>query len=335
MELILDMETSLQGCELFDGDRDRDKYNPSPKRRKFSGRTSVPSATSAVASASASASARAKGVPQHNQKNVNLTPFSHKQLADEVVTCFTLLTTPDNLLASLDLNITSLNDSPLIQCLMAAVAYKLRFNTHGHNVTDPKTRADRQLQLFLLSIIFGKALDVNYGVVCTDKAGGGGGGCQALAKGEDCLNSNKLIRSISQSRSTSSTLSWSPSCKSLLTSSSKSSSTWIEFKSEMFDEYGGMETRSHSLTLGRLYAWEKKLYQEVKEQKSSLLRNQKAKGNGNLRHDDKTAGEVDSLYPRILVAISRAESISETIHKLRDQELQPQLLELLKGLMKN
>ncbi|XP_030498662.2 protein ALTERED PHOSPHATE STARVATION RESPONSE 1 [Cannabis sativa] len=252
----------------------------------------------------------------------------------------------------------------------------------------------------------GKVVDVNDGVVCTDEARGGGGGCQALAKGEDCLvsqeeqkclsvidtpndgrellealkdvvdlfiraydsgldvsrmletnmvqvqsaieeikeNSNKLIRSITRSRSTSSTLSWSPSCKSLLTSSSKSSSTWTEFKSEMFDEYGGMEAGSHSLTLGRLYAWEKKLYQEVKsaeetrkiyEQKCSLLRNQKAKGDGNLRHDDKTAAEVDSLYSRILVAISRAESISETIHKLRDQELQPQLLELLKGLTRN
>lgn len=77
-------------------------------------------------------------------------------------------------------------------------------------------------------------------------------------------NSNKLIRSITRSRSTSSTLSWSSSCKSLLTSSSKSSSTWTELKDDLFDDYGGMESGSHALTLGRLYAWEKKLYEEVK-----------------------------------------------------------------------
>ena len=67
------------------------------------------------------------------------------------------------------------------------------------------------------------------------------------------------------------------------------------------------------------------------EQKCSQLRNQKAKEDGGLRHDDKAAAEVDSLYSKILVAVSRAESISETIHKLRDQELQPQLVELLQG----
>ncbi|PON66675.1 hypothetical protein PanWU01x14_107120 [Parasponia andersonii] len=97
-------------------------------------------------------------------------------------------------------------------------------------------------------------------------------------------NSNKLIRSITRSRSTSPTLSWSSSCKTLLTSSSKSSSTWTEFKSDMFDDYGGMESGSHSLTLGRT-----------------------------------------------LVSIRRAESISERVQKLRDQELQPQLIELLHG----
>lgn len=157
-------------------------------------------------------------------------------------------------------------------------------------------------------------------------------------------NPNKLIRSIPRSRSTSSTLSWSSSCKSLLTtSSSKSSSTWTELKSDVFDSYGGMESGSHSLTLGRLYAWEKKLYEEVKsaeetrkiyKQKCSQLRNQEAKRDG-LRSCDKTAAEVKHLYTRNLVSIKSAESISERIKNLRDQELQPQLVELLRGLMRN
>jgi hypothetical protein len=73
-------------------------------------------------------------------------------------------------------------------------------------------------------------------------------------------NSTKIIQAITWNRSTSSR----PSCKSLVASTSKSSSTWTEFKNDLFDDYGGMTSGSHSLTLGRLYAWEKKLYEEVK-----------------------------------------------------------------------
>uniref|UniRef100_A0A5B7C0E7 DUF632 domain-containing protein n=1 Tax=Davidia involucrata TaxID=16924 RepID=A0A5B7C0E7_DAVIN len=152
-------------------------------------------------------------------------------------------------------------------------------------------------------------------------------------------SSNKLIQSITWRRSTSSR---SSSCKSFLASSSKSSSTWTEFKNDLFDEYGGMESGSHSLTLGRLYAWEKKLYEEVKageqtrkiyERKCSQLRNKDAGGQG-LGSVDKTRAEVRDLHSRILVAIRSAESISKRIQKLRDDELQPQLVELLHGLMR-
>ncbi|XVF59842.1 hypothetical protein PTKIN_Ptkin07bG0308000 [Pterospermum kingtungense] len=153
-------------------------------------------------------------------------------------------------------------------------------------------------------------------------------------------SSNKLIRSITWSRSP---LSRSSSCKSLVSSSSRSSSTWTEIKTDLFDDYGGMESGSHSLTLGRLYAWEKKLYEEVKaadqirktyEQKCSQLRNRNAKLDG-LYAGDKTRAEVKDLHSRILVAIRSAETISERIEKLRDEELQPQLVELLHGLMRN
>lgn len=75
-------------------------------------------------------------------------------------------------------------------------------------------------------------------------------------------NSTKLIQAITWHRSASS--SKPSSCKSLVASSSKSSSTWTEYKNDLFDEYGGMDSGSHSLTLGRLYAWEKKLYEEIK-----------------------------------------------------------------------
>ncbi|GKV23974.1 hypothetical protein SLEP1_g33639 [Rubroshorea leprosula] len=151
-------------------------------------------------------------------------------------------------------------------------------------------------------------------------------------------NSTKVIQAITWHRSTSSK---SPACKSLVASSSKSSSTWIEFKNDLFEDYGGMDSGSHSLTLGRLYAWEKKLYEEVKtgdsirriyERKCSRLGDEDVKGYDELTMD-KTRAAVKDLYARILVAISSAESISKRIQKLRDEELQPQIVELLKGLM--
>ena len=46
---------------------------------------------------------------------------------------------------------------------------------------------------------------------------------------------------------------------------------------------------------------------------------------------DKTRATVKDLYARILVAIRSAESISRRIEKLRDEELQPQIVELLRG----
>ncbi|KAH9625841.1 hypothetical protein KSS87_004848 [Heliosperma pusillum] len=131
-------------------------------------------------------------------------------------------------------------------------------------------------------------------------------------------NSTKLIQSITWHRSN---ISRSPSCKSLVASSSKNSSTWTEYKNDLFDDYGGMSAGSHSLTLGRLYAWEKKLYEEVKagdnirklyERKCAHLRNKDVKGEDTLSVD-KTRAAVKDLYSRILVAIRRAESISASL----------------------
>ncbi|CAH1423418.1 unnamed protein product [Lactuca virosa] len=150
-------------------------------------------------------------------------------------------------------------------------------------------------------------------------------------------NSTKLIQAIAH-RSTSYRLT---TCKSLVASNSKTASTWTEFNNDLFDDGGGMNSGSHTLTLGRLYAWEKKLYEEVKagdntrklyERKCSQLRNQDVKGDEGVSID-KTRAAVKDLYSRILVAIRSAESISERIEKLRDEELQPQIIELLHGMM--
>lgn len=66
------------------------------------------------------------------------------------------------------------------------------------------------------------------------------------------------------------------------------------------------------------------------EKKCSRLSNQDVRGDDELAMD-KTRAVVKDLYARILVAIRSAESISKRIEKLRDEELQPQIIELLKG----
>ncbi|KAL6846049.1 hypothetical protein ACP4OV_023497 [Aristida adscensionis] len=154
-------------------------------------------------------------------------------------------------------------------------------------------------------------------------------------------NSSKIIHAITWHRSPSSV---SSSYRSELGASSNSLS-WTdksETKSDIFDDYGGMKSGSHSQTLGRLYAWEKKLYEEVKaidqirqtyEKKCVQLRNQDAKGS-ELRSAEKTRTTVRDLYTRIWVSLRAAESISDRIQKLRDEELQPQLVELLQGFTK-
>nr|XP_023916572.1 nitrate regulatory gene2 protein-like isoform X2 [Quercus suber] len=70
---------------------------------------------------------------------------------------------------------------------------------------------------------------------------------------------------------------------------------------------------------------------KIYEKKCSRLRNQDVRGDDELSLD-KTRAAVKDLYARILVAIRSAESISERIQKMRDEELQPQIVELLKGL---
>lgn len=101
-----------------------------------------------------------------------------------------------------------------------------------------------------------------------------------------------------------------------------------------------MNSGSHASTLDRLYAWERKLFDEVKDStfirreydmKCRLLREQDSKG-GNTDRVDKIRATVKDLYSRIRVAIQRIDSISKRIEELRDKELQPQLEELIEGL---
>ncbi|XP_054796891.1 protein ALTERED PHOSPHATE STARVATION RESPONSE 1-like [Prosopis cineraria] len=108
--------------------------------------------------------------------------------------------------------------------------------------------------------------------------------------------------------------------------------------SNIFDNFC-MISGSHASTLDRLYAWERKLYDEVKasglvskkyDMKCKILRRLESKGEKSSTID-KTRAVVKDLHSRIRVAIQRIESISKRIEELRDKELQPQLEELIEG----
>lgn len=98
---------------------------------------------------------------------------------------------------------------------------------------------------------------------------------------------------------------------------------------------------SHCSTLERLYAWEKKLYDEVRcresakkehDKKVVLLRKQELKGEDELKVE-KTKAAIKRLQSQIMVAFQAVDTTSAAILKLRETELYPQLMELSKGLM--
>ncbi|KAJ8767481.1 hypothetical protein K2173_017525 [Erythroxylum novogranatense] len=143
------------------------------------------------------------------------------------------------------------------------------------------------------------------------------------------LNPVALIRSAS-SRSSSSRF---------LVNSSSSRDEESECTSD-FSEESCMLSGSHQSTLDRLYIWEKKLYEEVKsgeririayEKKCKQLRNHDLKGDDSIAVD-KTRTAIRDLHTQIAVSIHSVEAVSKRIETLRDEELQPQLLDLIQGL---
>ncbi|EAZ08839.1 hypothetical protein OsI_31101 [Oryza sativa Indica Group] len=112
-----------------------------------------------------------------------------------------------------------------------------------------------------------------------------------------------------------------------------------EICSDFVEEFC-MISGSHASSLDRLYAWEMKLYNELKgteslkkiyDKKCVQLRHQFER-DASARQVDKTRVIVKDLYSRLKVETEVLYSISKIIEKLRDEELQPQLIELLKGL---
>lgn len=152
------------------------------------------------------------------------------------------------------------------------------------------------------------------------------------------LSAMKLLNPVALLRSGSSR---STSSRFLISSSSTQRDEGYESSSDFSDE-SCMFSGSHQSTLDKLYAWEKKLYQEVRageririayEKKCAQLRNQDVRGD-DPSSADKTRAAIRDLHTQIKVSIHSVEAVSMRIETLRNEELQPQLLELVQGLAK-
>ncbi|XP_023545667.1 nitrate regulatory gene2 protein-like [Cucurbita pepo subsp. pepo] len=146
----------------------------------------------------------------------------------------------------------------------------------------------------------------------------------------------KMLNPVALFRSTSSR---SSSSRFLISSSATKDESAYESNGNVSEESSSF-SHSHQSTLDRLYAWEKKLYQEVRsgekiriayEKKCNQLRNQDVKGD-DPSSVEKTRSAMRGLHTQIKVSIHSVEAVAKRIETLRDEELQPQLLELVQGL---
>ncbi|XP_002960235.2 nitrate regulatory gene2 protein [Selaginella moellendorffii] len=123
-------------------------------------------------------------------------------------------------------------------------------------------------------------------------------------------------------------------------SSSNSSLARAAAEQSVFDDESGDATGTHASTLDRLLAWEKKLYDEVKraeglrvelEKKNTWIQKEESRG-GNAEAIEKAKAAEKLLHTRHVVAMQGVDTARNAVLRLRDSELYPQLLELLKGL---
>ncbi|KAK8970972.1 hypothetical protein KSP40_PGU018644 [Platanthera guangdongensis] len=108
------------------------------------------------------------------------------------------------------------------------------------------------------------------------------------------------------------------------------------------EKYGSMKSGYLSSTLEKLHVWEKKLYEEVKaEERLRAIYNKKCRrlqsvdDRGSDPHKiDAIQASIRSVQTKISIAITSVDFISRRIRSIMDDELQPQLVELIQGLIK-
>uniref|UniRef100_A0A0A9E1N1 DUF632 domain-containing protein n=1 Tax=Arundo donax TaxID=35708 RepID=A0A0A9E1N1_ARUDO len=107
-------------------------------------------------------------------------------------------------------------------------------------------------------------------------------------------------------------------------------------KNELDDD----EWETHATILDKLFAWEKKLCHEVKvfevikttyQRKLAVLNKKKQRG-ASASSVEKTKSFVSHLHTKYIVDLQTMESTVAEINRLRDQQLYPKLLELVKGM---
>ncbi|GKU87134.1 hypothetical protein SLEP1_g1583 [Rubroshorea leprosula] len=108
------------------------------------------------------------------------------------------------------------------------------------------------------------------------------------------------------------------------------------------DDHDSEEYETHATVLDKLLAWEKKLYDEVKQgelmkleyrRKVALLDKQK-KRSTSAESLEKTKAAVSHLHTRYIVDMQSMDSTMSEVNRLRDEQLYPKLVALVEGMGK-
>ncbi|KAF5726206.1 hypothetical protein HS088_TW23G00947 [Tripterygium wilfordii] len=108
------------------------------------------------------------------------------------------------------------------------------------------------------------------------------------------------------------------------------------------DELDSEEYETHATILDKMLAWEKKLYEEVKQgeyieleyqKKAAQLQRQKKKG-ASAESMAKTKAAVSHLHTRYIVDMQSKDSTVSEVNRLRDEQLYPKLVALVDGMAK-
>ncbi|OMO61866.1 hypothetical protein CCACVL1_23198 [Corchorus capsularis] len=106
------------------------------------------------------------------------------------------------------------------------------------------------------------------------------------------------------------------------------------------DELDSEEYETHATVLDKLLAWEKKLYDEVKQgelmkleykRKVAWLNKQKKRG-ASAESLEKTKAAVSHLHTRYIVDMQSMDSTVSEVNRLRDEQLYPKLIMLVDGM---
>ncbi|XVF89222.1 hypothetical protein PTKIN_Ptkin19aG0112600 [Pterospermum kingtungense] len=106
------------------------------------------------------------------------------------------------------------------------------------------------------------------------------------------------------------------------------------------DEFDSEEYETHATVLDKLLAWEKKLYDEVKQgelmkleykRKVAWLNKQKKRG-ASAESLEKTKAAVSHLHTRYIVDMQSMDSTVSEVNRLRDEQLYPKLIMLADGM---